>query len=940
VPTLIDLSTLAPGQGFIIQGDAEDDRAGYSVSDAGDVNGDGFDDIIVGARNGDDGGENAGEAYVIFGHAGGFGTIDLSSLGSAGFIIRGADPYDRTGTSVSSAGDVNGDGFDDLIVGAPQINNVGADGGDAYVIFGRATGQAGTVIDLANFATAGFVIQGDTPNDRAGFSVSSAGDVNGDGWDDLIVGAIYGDDGGTSAGEAYVVFGGVTRLPGTVIDLTNLGNNGFVLVGEEANDRAGVSVSSAGDVNGDGFDDIIVGAPYNDAGGSQAGRAYVVFGSASGLAGTTTDLGALGSAGFVIEEAGASGRVGASVSGAGDINGDGFADIIVGTNREEAFVIFGRADGLDGATIDLANLGSAGIVIRGQFADVAEFDGFGTEVSSAGDVNGDGFDDLIFGAPYASADGLFAGQAFVVFGRGGWAEAEVVDVSNLLPSRGFVIQGDTAYDNAGGSVSGAGDINGDGFADIIVGAADGDDGGDSAGEGYVIFGQAPTEAVTRYGTDIAQTIAGGAFNDTLLGLGGSDMLLGAGGDDTLLGGNGNDTIDGGAGADFMLGGGGNDTYVVDSQGDFVFEHAGDGTSDHIRTTLAEYELGANLERLTGLSSTRQRLVGNELSNTINGGTGNDIIDGRGGIDVMSGGLGNDRYNVDDSADLIVEGSSAGYDVVISSVSYTLWFNAERLLLTGTASIDGTGNALDNMISGNTGANLLIGDGGNDILNGGVGADDMRGGIGDDTYWIDDAGDVIVELASQGIDRVTARIDYTLTANVETLALAGTGRVGTGNGLDNLLQGSNGHDTLSGLGGADTLRGNDGNDTLLGGAGTDAIHGGAGRDILTGGSERDVFFFAEGDGAATRGGADTITDFSQADAEKIRLDQIDANVNAGGNQAFAWIGNAAFSGVAGQLHYVHAGGNTYVEGDTNGDGTADFVLNLTGTINLVAADFVL
>jgi Ca2+-binding RTX toxin-like protein len=164
-------------------------------------------------------------------------------------------------------------------------------------------------------------------------------------------------------------------------------------------------------------------------------------------------------------------------------------------------------------------------------------------------------------------------------------------------------------------------------------------------------------------------------------------------------------------------------------------------------------------------------------------------------------------------------------------------------------------------------------------------------------------------------------------------------VGTGNGLDNLLQGGNGHDTLSGLDGVDTLRGNAGNDILLGGEGDDRIYTGAGRDTATGGAGRDVFYFGEGDSAATRGGADVITDFIQADAEKIRLDQIDANVSAGGNQVFNWIGDAAFTG-AGQLRYVHAAGNTYIEGDTDGDGTADFVLALTGTIDLVAADFIL
>jgi len=221
---VIDLTNLTAAQGFIIQGDAAGDSAGFSVSSAGDVNGDGFDDLIIGAVSGSDGGGSAGEAYVVFGTDQGFGTadgagrkvIDLTSLTAAqGFIIQGDSAGDIAGRSVSTAGDVNGDGFDDLIVGATRGNDGGTNAGEAYVVFGTdqgfgtADGAGRKVIDLTTLTAAqGFIIQGDAAYDYAGRSVSSAGDVNGDGFDDLIVGAEGGDDGGDNAGEAYVIFGG------------------------------------------------------------------------------------------------------------------------------------------------------------------------------------------------------------------------------------------------------------------------------------------------------------------------------------------------------------------------------------------------------------------------------------------------------------------------------------------------------------------------------------------------------------------------------------------------------------------------------------------------------------------------------------------------------------------------------------------------------------
>jgi len=192
------------------------DLAGRSVSTAGDVNGDGFDDVIVGASNNDEGGNIAGAAYVLFGKASGFADVNLGSLGSGGFKIVGEAVADQAGISVSSAGDVNGDGFDDLIVGAGLNDESGSSAGAGYVIFGKAGGFAN--IDLATLtATDGFKIVGEAADDRAGNPVSAAGDVDGDGFDDLIVGAYLNDEGGFNAGAAYTVFGG--NLTGAVTHL-------------------------------------------------------------------------------------------------------------------------------------------------------------------------------------------------------------------------------------------------------------------------------------------------------------------------------------------------------------------------------------------------------------------------------------------------------------------------------------------------------------------------------------------------------------------------------------------------------------------------------------------------------------------------------------------------------------------------------------------------
>lgn len=328
---------------YIYDGEAAGDWFGQWVASAGDVNNDGFDDFIIGTQYNNAGEAKGGRAYVFSG-----------LTGDTLYVFTGTVNNLIFGHSVESAGDVNNDGYDDLIIGAPETFTLDIDPGRAYVF----SGKTGDTL---------YAYTGEASGDRFGYNVASAGDVDNDGFDDFIIGAI---DNNSNRGRAYV-FSGKT------------GDTLYVFSGEADFDGFGSPSGSAGDVNNDGYSDIIIGAPGNDSGGINAGRVYVF----SGKTGDTL---------YVFTGEAQDDRFGLWASTAGDVNNDGFDDIIVGAfNNDAAGVDAGRAYVFSGQTGDTLYI----------FDGEAAGDQFGLLANAAGDVNGDSFDDLIIGAYLNDAAG-------------------------------------------------------------------------------------------------------------------------------------------------------------------------------------------------------------------------------------------------------------------------------------------------------------------------------------------------------------------------------------------------------------------------------------------------------------------------------------------------------------------------------------------------------
>ena len=528
---------------------------------------------------------------------------------------------------------------------------------------------------------------------------------------------------------------------------------------------------------------------------------------------------------------------------------------------------------------------------------------------------------------------------------------------------------------------------------------------------------------TILGSDSNNYIGSSSADDWLEGKGGNDFLFSGSGDDHLEGGAGNDELDGWQGNDVMIGGTGDDVYNVDSASDVVTEYANEGT-DTVKVRKSSYTLPANVENadlrfysgsisVTGNSANNVFIMGVGAQSAM-GGSGLDtlsyayasasvgvdlltwnlsgeasddyftsienlvgsayddelralgtqsIIDGGPGADIMEGRNGSDVYYVDDAGDSVIEVAGGGsYDEVRirNLASYTLPAYVEKLTNSTNFMFTGTGNSLDNEINGGTtvdylhggdghdilnggdGDDELHGDGDHDILNGGAGSDTMYGGFGNDTFYVEYEGDTVVELIAEGTDTVyTTLTNYMLSDHVENLSYWGAGDPDlnfTGSNVPNLIAGRGGDDIMDGQGGPDELYGEGGSDVLHGGSGDDLLVGGSGADVLCGGTGSDLFQFGQGD-TGTGAAADVVTDFVNY-MDKIDLRGIDSNSALAGDQAFSFIGTAAFSGTAGELRYMFDGTDTWVQGDWTGDGVADFEIVFTGSVTLWGTDFYL
>lgn len=437
--------------------------------------------------------------------------FNLSTLdGLTGFVINGSGPFNYAGGAVRSAGDVNNDGITDIIIGATSAGPEGA--GSAYVVYGRSSGFDNSVVLSALDGSNGFELRGINRGDRAGYSVSGAGDVNADGIDDFIIGADKASPNGPSSGESYVVFGSAAGFEARIEPSSLNGENGFVVTGLDGDEFTGYSVSGVGDINNDGIDDLVISAPNFTADPEAApGNAYVIFGQSSSF-GSSFDISSLdGANGFILTGVTGGDSTGYSVSGIGDINNDGINDFAIGALRASingeqpgvTYVVFG-SDANASSQVELSSLnGTNGFAVNG----IDDADSVGTSVEGVGDVNGDGIDDFVIGARTAEP----FGAAYVLYGNASGFDANF-ELSDLDGTNGFVLNSpDGSGRFVGDSVSGAGDVNNDGFSDLLVGAPDAGNNGLLSGSAYVIFGRAAANDTVT--TDEKSAVSGNVFLD-------------------------------------------------------------------------------------------------------------------------------------------------------------------------------------------------------------------------------------------------------------------------------------------------------------------------------------------------------------------------------------------------------------------------------------------
>jgi Ca2+-binding RTX toxin-like protein len=908
----ISAAALNGTNGFVIDGAPAGSEASYSLT-TGDVNGDGRADIIIGAVNASpDGQAAAGSTYVVFGGAAGFpAKVDLNALdGANGFRIDGYFPGQHSGFSVTSA-DINGDGYADVVIGAPNgVYNTGR----VYVIYGQAGGFPADVSVYNLDGVRGFQIFG-LPHTRIGWSVGTA-DVNGDGIPDLLLGDVDGPGSGTyHSGITFVLYGRKAGFPASIklADLTP--SQGFEIEGYAYNQEAGGAISCAGDINGDGIPDILIGAPHGDPIYPNTnlfpGAAFVVFGKAGGFAGPV-DLASLdGTDGFRIDDSQPSSRFGFDVSAAGDLNGDGYDDLIVGMQPNpplsgatagKAYVIYGHAT--SGPAIQPVNETFTGTPGTDCFSGAGGNDYF--NLSQGGE-------DLVFGG--AGNDTFYLGATFDA--------GDSIDGG--LGDDTLILDGDYSKLHSFGPET----VQNIETIKLMPGHSY------NLGLGSDFFPRGQTMTVDGSQLKGNTLSFNGRVIDRLVG---NFILLGGTGRDVLTGGTGDDVLTGGLGPDVLTGGPGADRFVYNSLADSTVAQGGrDIISDFSDAQDDTIDL-SGIETATHQPFT---FIGSAAFDGHRGEIRTTTVDG---FTVLSIDVDGDK-----KADFMI--SLAG-DPTLGPADFI------------------SATPVTGILVGTDGNDVLTGAGGNDTITGGLGADTLTGGAGADTFiyktladstpdksgrdFITDfssvqgdkidlsalslaLGEPLTFIGSKAFDGKAGEINATISANLTKISLD--------------VDGDKRADFSIVLGGAPTLSASDfilappnlvlvgttGNDVLTGGPGNDTLTGGLGADTLTGGLGADTFIYrALADSTWAISGRDRITDFSSAQGDKIDLSALET----ASGESFTFIGRKSFDGTPGELRAFVSGGVTLVALDVNGDKSADFGLVLSGAPALAASDFIL
>jgi hypothetical protein len=475
-PAILKMDTSLASAEVSFIGESKEDQSGVSVASAGDVNGDGYDDFLIGASYYNASKGNEGKTYLFFGDRTNSWSRGMScSQADASFI--GENEGDQAGGYVAGVGDVNGDGYDDILINAFLNDDAKSEAGKVYLIFGRESGW----VDNFNLTNANASFVGEYSGDKIGMRLAGVGDVNGDEVDDFLISSKFYNASKGEEGKTYLFFGNTTNI---WTQNMNCSTANASFIGEHTGDLCGFSLGGGGDINNDGYDDFLIGAIGDDTNENNAGKVYLFLGNTTDTWSKNKNC-SEADASFLGEgEAGEGGYLGYSIAGEGDVNNDGFDDLLISAgyydnDTGKSYLIFGRTSDWS-RNVNITNANAS-------FVGEHESDTSGFCIAFAGDSNNDGYDDFLIGASTYNASKGNEGKIYLFFGDATDTWTKNVNCSEADAS--FI--GESQDDKSGKAVAGAGDINGDGLDDILIGVSGNDDGGQTAGKTYLIFGVSP-----------------------------------------------------------------------------------------------------------------------------------------------------------------------------------------------------------------------------------------------------------------------------------------------------------------------------------------------------------------------------------------------------------------------------------------------------------------